>query len=239
MGEGCASDAELMNYVSSVNIACGYHAGDAETMRKTVETAVKKGVAIGAHPGYRDREGFGRRAMKMSPDEIFDIVTRQVVALRNICVETGRSLKHVKPHGGLYNQSAKDAETANAIAMAVRSIDPDLILFGLSGSTSISEAKKCGLRTASEVFADRTYQPDGSLTPRTEANALIHDTHISAAQVLTMIRKHSVTTVTGEEIPIIAETICIHGDGENALKFARSIRYLLTENEIEIVPING
>ena len=234
MGEGCPNDAELMKYVSSANIACGYHAGDAATMRQTVETAIEKDVAIGAHPGYPDRENFGRIAMQMSPNQVFEIVTEQIAALNEIVVNAGKKLSHVKPHGDLYNQSAHDAELAAAIAEAVFDFDPNLILFGLSGSVSINEAEKLGCNTASEVFADRTYQPDGSLTPRNLPNALIHDTDKAVSQVLQMVRMQTVTTLTGEAIPIRADTICIHGDGENAVEFAIAISQALKNNGIEI-----
>jgi UPF0271 protein len=231
------SDAELMGHVSSVSIACGFHAGDASVMRKTVELALKKGVAIGAHPSYPDLQGFGRRAMALSPDEVFDIVLYQVAALKGICEASGGRLHHVKPHGALYNQAAKDAELARAIAGAVHSIDAGLVLYGLSGSLSISEAEAIGLKTASEVFADRTYQPDGSLTPRTRPDALIRDPEKAAAQVMQMVHQQSVTATSGETIQLKAETICIHGDGENALEFAKAVRQKLTENGITISSI--
>jgi UPF0271 protein len=237
MGEGCGNDAELMNHVSSVNIACGFHAGDAATMLKTVKTAIEKGVAIGAHPGYDDRENFGRVSMSLPPDEVHDIVVEQITALREICEAAGGKLRHVKPHGALYNQAAKDKKLANAIAMAVKAVDENLILFGLSGSIMMDEAEKCGLAIASEVFADRTYQPDASLTPRSEPNALIKDTDAAVAQVLQMVKDRTVTATDGETIPITADTICIHGDGENALEFAKRIRRELIKNGIEINPV--
>lgn len=228
------NDAALMNYVSSVNIACGFHAGDARIMRETVETAIKKNVAIGAHPSFPDLQGFGRREMKMPPSEVFDIVLYQISALKEICEAFGRQLHHVKPHGALYNQAAKDKYLAEAIAKAVFALDKNLILYGLSGSFLISEAERIGLKTASEVFADRTYQPDGSLTPRTKQNAMITVTNQAIEQVLQMIKEKSVTATNGEQIPIRAETICIHGDGENALEFAREINIQLKQNDIVI-----
>ena len=231
------NDAELMNYVSSVNIACGFHAGDATVMRKTVETAIKKRLAIGAHPSFPDLQGFGRREIKMSAQEIFDIVLYQVSALKGICEALGGKLHHVKPHGALYNQAAKDCEIAGSIAKAVKAIDKNLIFYGLSGSCLISEAEKIGLRTASEVFADRTYQSDGSLTPKNQPNALIKNNEQAVSQVLQMVTKQSVTTTENKTIPIKAETICIHGDGENALEFAREIRRKLVENEVKILSI--
>lgn len=227
-------DAELMDYVSSVNIACGFHAGDPTVIRKTVETAARKGVAIGAHPSFPDLQGFGRRAMALSPQEVFDTILYQVSAVKGICEALGAKLNHVKPHGALYNQAAKDAGISKAIARAVKSAGRNLIFFGLSGSFLISEAEKLGLKTASEVFADRTYKADGSLTPRTEPNALIHDSDEAISQVLEMVSKQIVTAAGGEKISIKAETVCIHGDGENALEFARLIRARLTENGIEI-----
>ncbi|MGB2750859.1 MAG: 5-oxoprolinase subunit PxpA [Pyrinomonadaceae bacterium] len=234
MGEGCANDVGLMNYVSSVNIACGAHAGDAEIMRRTVECAIEKGVVIGAHPGYPDRENFGRFAIEMPHSQIYDLVTEQFNTLNKIAVDAGGKIGHLKPHGALYNQSAVDAELAAVIAQAVFDIDPYLILFGLSGSVSISEAEKLGLKTASEVFADRTYKRDGSLTRRTEPNALIRDTDIAIAQVLQMINNGTVTATDGSVIPITVDTICIHGDGENALAFAIAIRQSLTAAKINI-----
>jgi UPF0271 protein len=227
-------DAELMEYVSSINVACGFHAGDASVIRKTVETAIKKEVAIGAHPSFPDLQGFGRRAMSLSAQEVFDIVLYQVSALKGICEAFGATLHHVKPHGALYNQTAKDTELAEAIAKAVKAIDENLILYGLSNSFLISEAEKINLKTASEVFADRTYQTDGTLTPRTEPNALIHDTEKAVSQVLQMIREQSVTAATGENVSLKSETVCIHGDGENALRFAAAIHRKLTETGISI-----
>lgn len=232
------NDAELMNYVSSINIACGFHAGDATTMRETVQMAQQKGVAIGAHPAFPDLQGFGRREMSLSAKEIFDIVLYQVSALKGICEAFGAKLRHVKPHGALYNSAAKNDEKAAAIAEAVKKIDESLVFFGLSGSFLISEAKKMGLKTASEVFADRTYQNDGSLTPRSQPNALITSTEESIEQVLQMIEQKTVTAVTGETIRITAETICIHGDGIHAVEFARTINQRLRSENIKIEAIN-
>ncbi len=227
-------DADLMDYISSVNIACGFHAGDASVMRKTVELALKKNVAVGGHPGFPDLQGFGRRNMSLSPSEVYDIVLYQVSAIKGVCETLGGKLHHVKPHGALYNQAAKDKNLAEAIAKAVQDLDAELILYGLSGSYLISEAEKIGLKTASEVFADRTYQTDGSLTPRTEPNALIFETEKAIFQVLEMVKEQTVTAVSGEKVPLKAETICIHGDGENAVEFARDINHLLKKNGISI-----
>lgn len=232
------NDAKLMNYVSSINVACGFHAGDSTTMRKTVQMAQQKGVAIGAHPSFADLQGFGRREMSLSPQEVFDLVLYQVSALKGICEAFGAKLRHVKPHGALYNSAAKNAKLANAIAEAVKKIDENLVFFGLSGSFLISEAEKIGLKTASEVFADRTYQKDGSLTPRSLPNALISSTEESIKQVLQMIKEKTVTAVTGEVILITAETICIHGDGSHAVEFARKINQRLKAEGIKIEAIN-
>lgn len=238
MGEGCPNDAELMNYVSSVNIACGYHAGDATTMRTTAELANEKNIAIGAHPSFPDRENFGRTAMIMTPREVYDIVTFQIAALNDICHASGIVLSHVKPHGALYNQSARDTKLAAAIAEAVRDTNPLLVLFGLSGSVSIIEAERLGLRTASEVFADRTYQRNGSLTPRSEPNAMISDVDLAAAQALSMVRDGAVIAVDGVSTPVRAETICIHGDGEHAVRFAGAVRGKLSEFGFTIMPVH-
>ncbi len=237
LGEGYGSDAALMDYVSSVNIACGFHAGDAATMRKTVEMALEKGVAIGAHPSFPDRDNFGRSRMTLPLSEVYDIVSRQINDLRQICETAGGELCHVKPHGALYNQSAVDADLARTIATAVYSLDKNLIVFGLSGSLSIIEARQCGLRTASEVFADRTYRFDGTLTPRSEPNALIHGAKAAAVQVLRMVKTCSVISTDGITVPTVADTICIHGDGENALEFARTIKRVLLENGVQINPV--
>ncbi|MGB5012382.1 MAG: 5-oxoprolinase subunit PxpA [Pyrinomonadaceae bacterium] len=239
MGEGCPHDTELMHLVSSVSIAGGYHAGDEETMRATVRNAVKKGVAIGAHPSYLDRDNFGRTSTALSFSEIIEIVTDQIRKLDRICGEEGSKLVHVKPHGALYNQSAKNSEIAAAIAQAVRTYRSDLILFGLSGSLSISEAEKIGLQTASEAFADRTYRSDGTLTPRSEPNALITDPEAGAEQAMSIIVDGSVVATGGKIIEIAADTLCIHGDGEYALEFANAINRKLTENGIKIEAING
>ena len=230
------SDAALMDYVSSINIACGFHAGDATVIRKTVETALSKNVQIGAHPSFPDLQGFGRRDMNLSATEVFDIVLYQVSAVKGICEAFGARLNHVKPHGALYNKAAKHAELAAAVVEAVKKADDNLVFYGLSGSFLISEAEKAGLSTASEVFADRTYTADGTLTPRSEPNALIHDPKQAIAQVLEMILEQSVTAATGEKVTLKAETVCIHGDGANALEFAKLINSELSRCGILISP---
>ena len=230
-------DAELMSVVSSINVACGFHAGDASVMRQTVQTAIEKGVAVGAHPGFPDLQGFGRREMNLSAQEIFDAVLYQVSALKGICEALGARLHHVKPHGALYNSAAKNPGKAAAIAEAVKAVDKNLVFYGLSGSFLISEARKINLKTASEVFADRTYQADGTLTPRNQPNALIHETEKAVRQILEMVKTQSATTINGGTFSIKADTICIHGDGANALEFATAIKQKLAENEITIQAI--
>lgn len=237
LGEGCDNDAELMKFISSANIACGGHAGDIDTMRRTVELALKNNVAIGAHPGYADRENFGRLSQELNRKEIIDLITDQIADLQSVCDEFDVKLTHVKPHGALYNQSAKNPEIAAAVAEAVMSVDQQLLLFGLASSLSISEAQRVELRTASEVFADRTYQNDGSLTPRTEPYALITAINESVEQVLDMLKYGRVRTVDAVMIQIKAETVCIHGDGEKAIEFAMAINKKLIENGIEIDPL--
>jgi UPF0271 protein len=227
-------DSALMSYVSSVNIACGFHGGDATIMKRTVNDAVTKGVAIGAHPGYPDLQGFGRRDMKISADEVYDIVLYQIGALMGFANAAGTRLHHVKPHGALYNAAAKDVALSNAIAQAVKDIDPSLLFVGLSGSVMLTEANRLGLKTISEVFADRTYQDDGTLTPRTSANALIHDENAAAQHVLEMIQHKKIKSVNGKQIELQPDSVCIHGDGKNALALAKRIVEVLTQNHVSI-----
>lgn len=227
MGEGIGNDELIMPYITSANIACGYHAGDESTMHQTILLAQKYTVNIGAHPSFLDRENFGRTEIKKSPQEVYELVFKQIKILQKIAADNNATVHHVKPHGALYNMAAKDKVLARTIAEALKDSDENLVLFGLSNSFLISEAKAIGLKTASEVFADRTYQDDGSLTPRTQPNALIEDTDEAIQQVLMMVKQGKVKTVSGKEISIVAETICIHGDGKNAVEFAKEIRTLL------------
>ena len=237
MGEGMGNDELIMPFISSANIACGYHAGDENTIWQTIELAIKHKVSIGAHVSFLDKESFGRTDMKLSHAEVYDLVTQQLVIIKEIADSLSANLNHVKPHGALYNMAAKDAGLANVIASAVKDFDERLVLFGLSGSCSISEAKAIGLRTASEVFADRTYRDDGSLTPRTQPHALIEDEDKSVEQLLQMMNQQTVTTLSGKTIPIVAETICIHGDGKHAVAFAKNIFEKLKQNNIAIQSI--
>ena len=228
------NDEAIMQYVSSVNIACGYHAGDAFEMQKTIDLAIRYNVSIGAHPGFPDLLGFGRREMKLSTGDIFDIVTTQVNALKELAEVAGTSLHHVKPHGALYNMAAKDRVIANSIAKAVANVDQGLVLYGLAGSHLIYEAKAEGLKTASEVFADRTYQDDGSLTSRSLPGAMITDPQEAALHAWQMVGKATIHTVSGKTIPVLAETICIHGDTPNAEAFARAIHLILKQHHVSI-----
>jgi UPF0271 protein len=226
MGEGIGNDELIMPFITSANIACGYHAGDEETMWQTIILAKKYNVNIGAHPSFLDKENFGRTEINLSPKEVYELLTTQIKLLQKIAVKNNAALHHVKPHGALYNMAAKDKVLAKTIADAVKDIDENLILLGLSNSFLISEAKALGLKTASEAFADRTYQDDGSLTPRSQPNALIQNVDEAIQQILMML-KGKVKTVSGKKIPIVAETICIHGDGKNAVEFAKAIKTLL------------
>jgi UPF0271 protein len=223
MGESIGNDAAIMPYITSANIACGYHAGDEETMRITIELAQKQGVNIGAHPSFYDRENFGRTEQKTSPTDVYQLMMEQLFLFGKIAGRAGAAIHHVKPHGALYNMAAKNRRLAKSVAQAVKDFDEDLVLFGLSGSASITEAKAVGLKTWSEVFADRTYQDNGSLTPRSQANAMIEEEQKAVDQVLQMVRKGTVTTVSGNEVPIVVETVCIHGDGKQAVQFAKTL----------------
>ncbi|XZF75558.1 LamB/YcsF family protein [Bacillus sp. AL-1R] len=230
-------DDEILQFVTSANIACGFHAGDPSVMRKTVRAALDKGVKIGAHPGLPDLAGFGRRNINISPQEAYDIVVYQIGALDGFMKAEGERMQHVKPHGALYNMAAKNAQLAEAIAEAVYKVDPNLILFGLSGSELIKAGEKIGIRTASEVFADRTYQHDGTLTPRSQSNALINDPLEATNQVIRIVKEGKVMSQQGIEVPLVADTVCIHGDGPHALTFANQIRKLLEASDVSVQAI--
>ncbi len=231
------NDDEILEFVTSANVACGFHAGDPSVMKHTVHAAVEKGVAIGAHPGYRDLEGFGRRFVDVTPDEAYDLVVYQVGALYGFLAAAGARMQHVKPHGGFYNAAAVDIELSGAIAEAVKDVAPELILFGLSGSELISAGEKAGLRTASEAFADRTYQRDGTLTSRRHPGAMIEDLNRAADQAVRLVKEGRVASLQGIDVDVRADTICIHGDGPHALEFARIIRARFEESGIEVKPV--
>ena len=227
MGEGMGNDEVLMPFITSANIACGYHAGDEETIRTTIRLAKQYGVNIGVHPSFYDRKNFGRTEMKTTPEEVYQLITGQLVLFKKIADAADAVIHHVKPHGALYNMAAREAILAKTIAQAVKDFDETLVLFGLSGSVSITEAKAIGLKTWSEVFADRTYQDNGSLTPRSLPDALIEDEETAVAQVLQMVQKGTVTSVSGKEVRLVAETVCIHGDGKHAVQFAERLHKAL------------
>ena len=233
LGEGFDSDEKILPHITSANIACGSHAGDPATMRKTIRLAANHGVSIGAHPGLPDRVNFGRRVMQFTPPEIYDLVLSQVRALAAFASAASADVTHLKPHGALYHM-AKDASIAQAIAEATRDFDPSCILIGLSGSELIKAGEKAGLRTGCEAFADRTYQADGTLTPRDSANALMLDPAAAAERVLRMIQLGTVTSLQGTEVPLHVDTICIHGDSLAAVDLAKAIRARLKREGIEV-----
>lgn len=229
---------EILKYVTSANIACGFHAGDPRVMRETVRLAVDHNVKIGAHPGLPDLNGFGRREMKITSQEAYDMVIYQIGALQGFLTACQTSMQHVKPHGALYNMAAQDEKLAEAIAQAVYDISADLILFGLAGSELTKAGERIGLQTVHEVFADRTYQDDGSLTSRSQAEAMIVDKEQSAAQVIKMVTEGKVLTQQGIEVPVKAHSICIHGDGEHALDFAKYLKEQLLQNKIKVAAMS-
>lgn len=232
---GC--DTEIIPLVSSCNIACGAHAGDPVVMRNTVALAAEAGIALGAHPGYPDLQGFGRRSMVLSPDETYACVLAQIGALSAFCTAKGVRLHHVKPHGQLYNTAAKDLETAQAIAEAVRDFDANLVLVGLAGSNLIEAGKTCGLATAQEFFLDRNYNDDGTLRSRTLPDAVIADEEFAIARAIETIKTGIVRSYDGVEIPVHPGTICVHGDTPQALAYIRRIREAFKQNGIEIAPV--
>lgn len=234
MGEGFDTDEEIMPFISSANIACGGHAGDEATIRKTIALAIKHKVAIGAHPSYPDREGFGRREMKLPLEEIFELMIEQISLIKQIAEDMGATLHHVKPHGALYNAAAKNPILSQTIAKAINVIDKNLLVYGLPNSFSEKAAIDSGLKFYGEFFSDRTYTDDGSLTPRTEKNALVNSPDAALNQVLQVIIEGTVKSISGKIIPIKTDTICIHGDGVHAVEFAKVIREGLEKNQINI-----
>lgn len=228
------NDEAILPYVSSANIACGFHAGDPSIMMKTIALARKHQVAIGAHPGFADLAGFGRREIQVSPKEVYALMVYQIGAISTCANVQGSALHHVKPHGALYNMAAKDTALADAIAHAIYDIDPTLILYGLSGSELVHAGKKRGLTVYQEVFADRTYQLDGTLTPRKAENAIITDHRQAVEQVLQMIKYGKVISLQGAEVPIQADTVCLHGDNLEAVHLAKEIYQALRNQNIAI-----
>ena len=220
-------DAAIMPFITSANIACGFHAGDPAVMKRTVRLALRHSVAIGAHPGLPDLVGFGRRNMDISAEEAFDITVYQLGALAAIVRAEGGALHHLKPHGALYNMAATNAALAEALAEAVYKVQPELTLYGLAGSELTKAGEKLGLRTAHEVFADRTYQADGTLTPRRQPDALLTDAAAATAQVLRLVTEGRVRSQQGPDVALRADTVCLHGDGAHALEFAQQLNQAL------------
>jgi UPF0271 protein len=230
-------DAEVIPYISSANVACGFHASDPCVMRKTVALARQSGVAVGAHPGLPDLQGFGRRSMDISGQEAKDFVLYQLGALAAFCKAESIALSHVKMHGALYNMAGKDYKLALAACEAIAEFDPSLILLGLSGSAMLRAAAEVGIASAREVFADRAYEEDGSLVARSKPGAMIAEEGPAVERVLTMVREGRVRAITGALIPIEADSICLHGDSPQALAFARDIRAALEAEGVEIAPL--
>ena len=230
-------DDQVIPLISSANIACGFHASDPVIMEKTVKMAKEHQVSIGAHTGFPDLMGFGRRNMAISPEEAKAYTLYQISALGGMCQANGMRLQHVKPHGALYNMAAKDYALSLAICEAIHDYDPEIIVMGLSGGEMIRAAKDCGLKAASEVFAARGYEEDGTLVNRRKEGAMITDEDEAIARVIRMVKEGVVTAVTGKDIPIQADSVCVHGDGEKALLFVEKIRKVLTENDVQICPL--
>lgn len=231
------ADEEVFPYITSANVACGFHGGDPSVMRTTLARARERGVAVGAHPGFPDLIGFGRREIDASPQEVYDLVVYQVGALLGFTSAAKMAMQHVKPHGALYNMAVVKPELAAAIARAVRDVDRGLVLFGLPGSHLISEGESAGLRTAAEAFADRNYMSDGSLVSRRRPDAHVHDATEAVARAVRMVRDGKVQSVDGQEISLRVDTICIHGDGPHAAEFAKRLREGFATAGIAVEPL--
>ena len=231
------ADAEVMPHITSANVACGGHAGDPSVMRRTVRTAKTHGVAVGAHPGFADLQGFGRREMQTDPSEVEDSLLAQIGALAAIARAEGVPVRHVKAHGALYNMAARDRRLADAIAQAIKAFDPSLVMFALPNSPMVQAGIAAGLRVAAEGFADRSYEPDGSLTPRSRAGAVIHDVDRVVDRAVRMVRDGVVLTPDGKEVPLKVDTICVHGDTPGAPVLTQRIRAALTAAGIHVRPL--
>lgn len=231
------SDDRIIPLITSANIACGFHASDPVVMMKTVNMVKEAGTGAGAHPGYPDLMGFGRRNMNVSHEEAKAYTLYQISALGGMCKAAGVKLSHVKPHGAMYNMAGKDYELSKAICEAIKEYDPSLIVMGLAGSQMVKAARDMGLKTAEEVFADRAYEEDGSLVARSKPGAMIEDEDEAIARVVRMIKEGKVQAITGNDIDIKADSVCVHGDGEKALLFVEKIRKALTDEDIEICPL--
>ena len=228
-------DRGLMPLISSANVACGFHAGDPSTIRATVRLAVDHGVAVGAHPSFPDLQGFGRRAMQITAQECYDLVVYQAGAVEAFARAAGAKLHHVKIHGMLYNVAAKDAALADAIARATKDLGGGTILYALSGSAMMAAAEKHGVRAIGEVFGDRSYQADGTLTPRGQPGAMITEEEASVAQVLMMVEQGRVRSQSGIEVPVSPGTLCLHGDQPGAVRFATALRAALAARQITVL----
>jgi len=227
-------DAAVMPCITSANIACGFHGGDPATIRATVKLALDHGVAIGAHPSLPDLQGFGRRVMKISPQDLYDLVVYQAGAVEAFARAAGARLHHVKCHGALYNMAANDAGLAEAMARAVKDLGGGLILYALSNSLMMSTGKKLGIRVAGEVFADRGYADDGTLAPRGSPGAMIEDAALAAQRAVSMVEEGYVTALSGRRVPVSADTLCLHGDQPGAVAFARAIRQAFAERGVDV-----
>lgn len=230
-------DAAVIPAITSANIACGFHAGDPGVMRETVSLARAAGVAVGAHPGFPDLAGFGRRDMRCSPQEVEDFVVYQVAALAGVAARQGVRLQHVKAHGALYNMACRDRGLADAIARGTAAVDPKLILFGLPGSELLHAGERAGLRVAAEVFADRAYEPDGSLVSRAKAGSVLHDERVVVARAIRMARERVVTAIDGSDITLQADTLCLHGDTPGAATLAAAIRQALVDSGVRVLSL--
>lgn len=237
LGEGAASENELLALVSSANIACGFHAGDPGSMTASILAAKAAGVAVGAHPGLADRENFGRRELPVTPEEVFALVAYQVGAFQAIAMSLGVRPNHVKPHGALYHMAARDPALAEAVTHAMLAVDRTLLLFAPAGSALADAARAIEVRVAREVFADRNYLPDGSLVPRTRPDALLHDAEEAAERVLRMLREKVVRAVDGSDVALEVDTICLHGDKPEAVAFAQKLRAQLSAAGVKVAAL--
>jgi len=234
LGEGAGHDDELLSLVTSANIACGFHAGDADTMRRSIETARDRKVAVGAHPSLFDRENFGRKELPVKPDEVFDAVVYQLGIFQAIAEAAGVHPNHVKPHGALYNMAVRDEKLADAIGRAIASVDAKLIFFAPQNSALARAGETNGLQIAHEVFADRNYLSDGSLVPRSRPDALLHDPEEAASRVVRMLGEGKVRSVEGVDVDVRAETVCLHGDTPGAVSFARTLTARLEKEGVSV-----
>jgi 5-oxoprolinase (ATP-hydrolysing) subunit A len=234
LGEGAGHDNEILELVSSANIACGFHAGDPASIFATIQAALERGVALGAHPSFDDRENFGRSEMTLPPAEVYSLVAYQIGGFHALARAAGGRMNHVKAHGALYNMAARDRALADVIANAIRALDPSLILFAPAESQLDYAATELGLNTISEVFADRNYLADGSLVARSDSRAFVHDPIEAADRIIRMLEEGKVRAIDGTDVAITASTVCVHGDNPQAVEFVRKLRRRLELEEIEI-----